>query len=397
MHLKEKSKGVMVGLASGDALGALAENIPNEYQTKRIEFMAAPLPLKTLIEQANTELTFNHLQTYIDTMCLPGLYTDDTQQALCVAHSLITNKGVNQRNLANLYIKGARQPGYTDYGIFRHAGPGFRKSVNNLMIFKPLHTSGVVSAGNGAAMRIAPIGIYFRDNIDQLLRATIDLSLITHRDIRGIAAAGLISYTVAYLFNKSWPTFDSNHFLAELNVFIHELENIIIQDYPTVDFTSETKHQVSNSLVILDIWTANHEAAVTTLTNWARLTSGNSLCKHNSPFALASVLYSLYLFINRGIDWENAVLTAVNGGGDADTIAAMVSAMCGAIHGYSNIPTNWTEKLLNIKYLEEISETLITGQKSWLDFIETEKQLCKMEIEYRNKFRKILHASLGFS
>lgn len=399
MHLIQKSKGIMVGLACGDALGALVEYIPRYYVDicKKIKDMAPPLPLETLINQADSETAINQLQRYIDFMCLPGLYTDDTQQAILLGESLVTNNGVNQENLAKLYVQGVKQKGYGESGIFRHAGPGFKEAVTNIMMFKPLNTCGANSAGNGAAMRIAPLGIYYRDDVDKLLKATIDISLITHRDIRGIAAAGLIAFTIAYSINKSWDTLNTSHLLSELKTFTKQLEETIIKDYPTINNTPITQHQVSDSILVLEeIKTLDFENAITTLDKWAQKTSGNEYCYHNSPFALGSVLYSLYLFISLGSDWETAVLTAVNGGGDTDTIAAMVSAMCGAIHGYDLIPANWTQSIMNRECIEDLSVALITSKISCTNFIEIEKQLCKKELEYRHKYRQMLHKTLGF-
>lgn len=400
MDLIQKSKGIMVGLACGDALGALVEYLPKDYFNIDITVkdMAPPLPLETLIKQADSETAFNRLQRYIDFMCLPGLYTDDTQQAIILGQSLVANNGVNPEYIAHLYVKGFKLKEYGECGIFRHAGPGFKESVNNIMKFKPLNMCGVVSAGNGAAMRIAPVGLYFRDDRDKLLKAVIDISLITHRDIRGIAAAGLIAFTIAYVIDKSWETLNIKNLLSDLKIFTKDLEKTIADEYSTVTYTPETKHQVSDSIsVIEEIQNLDLKAAIPVMDEWAQKTSGSSYCYHNSSFALGSVLYSLYLFTTLGSDWEKAVLTAVNGGGDADTIAAMVSSMCGALHGYDTIPTNWVQNLINREYIENLSTALITLESFTMDFINTEKQLCKKEQEYRSYYRQILHKSLGFS
>ncbi|NLB89242.1 MAG: hypothetical protein GX790_08475 [Syntrophomonadaceae bacterium] len=400
MDLIQKSKGIMVGLACGDALGALVEFMPKDFLNMVIEIkdMAPPLPLETLINQANSETTLNRIQRYIDFMCLPGLYTDDTQQAILIGQSLVVNQGVNQEYIAKLFVKGFKSKEYGEGGVFRHAGPGFKESINNIMRFKPLNMCGAISAGNGAAMRIAPVGIYYRDDVDKLLKATIDISLITHRDIRGIAAAGIIAFTIAYLINKSWESLNISHLLSELKIFTKELEETIAGNYPTVNYTLDTKHQVSDSITVLEeIQSLDLQAAIPILDEWARKTSGSDSCYHNSAFALGSVLYSLYLFTTLGLNWEKAVLTAVNGGGDADTIAAMLGAMCGAIHGYESIPANWVQKLMNRESIEILSRALITLELPSTDFINIEKQLCKKELEYRNYYRQLLHKSLGFS
>lgn len=55
--------------------------------------------------------------------------------------------------------------------------------------------------------------------------------------------------------------------------------------------------------------------------------------------------------LNNSIYWskqetfEDAILGAVNHGGDADTIAAITGSLAGAKFGYENIPTKWIEQL----------------------------------------------------
>ncbi|HZJ84165.1 MAG TPA: ADP-ribosylglycohydrolase family protein [Syntrophomonadaceae bacterium] len=399
MDLFNKAHGTMVGLACGDALGALAEHIPLDYKSeaKTISQMVLPLPLEKLIPKAENEKSLNRLQDYINHMPLPGLYTDDTQEAMLLALSLINNKGINPRDIADLFIQAAKIPGYSELGIFRQAGPGFKQVIKNLMIYKPLNTAGVISAGNGAAMRISPLGVYYNHDIDILLLATIKASMITHRDIRGIAAAGIIAYTVAYSLNKSGDTFEAGDLIYNLKLFVRELENIIIANYNTIQYEMETKHQISDAInIISDISNLDYEKATARLDKLARKTSNVKNSYHNSPFALGSVFFSLYIFISQGGEPKQAILTAVNAGGDADTIGAMVGTMCGALHGYEKIPVNWRDSLCNMEILREVGTSLITGLPINVNLIDIEKDWCKKEILFRNKYRQLVHKALGF-
>lgn len=398
MDLLNKAQGTMVGLACGDALGALAENIPLDYKSevKTISQMVLPLPLKKLIPKAENEKSLNRLQDYINHMPLPGLYTDDTQEAMLLALSLINNQGINPRDIADLFIQAAKIPGYNELGIFRQAGPGFKEAIKNLMIYKPLNRAGVISAGNGAAMRISPLGVYYNQDIDILLQATIKASMITHRDIRGIAAAGIVAYTVAYSLDKAGNTFKASDFIYNLKLFVRELENIIIANYNTIQYEIETKHQISDAInIISDISNLDYEKVTARLDKLARTTSNTKNSRHNSPFALGSVLFSLYIFISQGAELKQAILTAVNAGGDADTIGAMVGTMCGALHGYEKIPPNWRDSLYNMEILKEVGASLITGLPINVDLIDIEKDMCKKEILFRNKYRQLVHKTWG--
>ena len=55
-------------------------------------------------------------------------------------------------------------------------------------------------------------------------------------------------------------------------------------------------------------------------------------------------------------NYKDALLTAVNLGGDTDTIAAITGSMAGIIYGRDSIPQEWLDKMLKVDYLIELSE-----------------------------------------
>ena len=52
-----------------------------------------------------------------------------------------------------------------------------------------------------------------------------------------------------------------------------------------------------------------------------------------------------YLAFTTETDFENALITAVNLGGDSDTIGAIVGGLAGAYYGYDAIPQRWIEAI----------------------------------------------------
>lgn len=70
---------------------------------------------------------------------------------------------------------------------------------------------------------------------------------------------------------------------------------------------------------------------------------------------------------NRTGSFEEALVTAVNRGGDADTIGAITGGMAGARYGYSSIPERWLEVLdADIKeQLDELAEAAIKYQEGY--------------------------------
>lgn len=49
--------------------------------------------------------------------------------------------------------------------------------------------------------------------------------------------------------------------------------------------------------------------------------------------------------VTTGIDFSSAIISAVNDGGDADTIGALTGGLAGAMYGYKDIPQRWVQKL----------------------------------------------------
>ena len=64
-----------------------------------------------------------------------------------------------------------------------------------------------------------------------------------------------------------------------------------------------------------------------------------------SPFVVASVAWSLYAFLRTPDDYWEAVLTAIAGGGDVDTTAAMTGAIAGARGGLAAVPDGLARRL----------------------------------------------------
>ncbi len=58
--------------------------------------------------------------------------------------------------------------------------------------------------GNGAAMRVAPIGAYFADDLDKVLYYAQASAEVTHAHIEGIVGAMAVAVASALLLIKRW-------------------------------------------------------------------------------------------------------------------------------------------------------------------------------------------------
>ncbi|MEM3464520.1 MAG: ADP-ribosylglycohydrolase family protein [Candidatus Bathyarchaeia archaeon] len=294
--LKSKFVGCLIGSAVGDALGSSFEG-------------------------------FSSSKVDAESFC--GRWTDDTHMMIGVAESLIANKAFDGNHMAQTFVKNYEQEPWRGYAsgppkVFRwiKSGVAWNEAARRLF-------GGVGSFGNGAAMRVAPVGLFYYDDFEKLRAVAYNQSQITHTHELGMEGAALQAYAVA-LAVKTSPScnFDPYDFLAALKnltnnkVYGAKLERV--------------KELLSKA--------ADKKAVVREL--------GNGVEAPNS------VPTALYCFLCNWNSFENAVLYAVSLGGDTDTIGAMTGAISGAYHGAEAIPENWRNKLERKNYIERLAEKL---------------------------------------
>ncbi len=182
----DRVRGCLLGLAIGDALGA---------------------PLEGLTAQ-QIKTHYGRVKNYVDGVQawkrkpyrwrLRGLYSDDTQQALALCDVLLDYRRIDQDRLAELYLALATPKG-SFVGAHRGIGRSFRHVLADLERGVSPRRSGQNTAGIGAAMRIAPVSLYFGDDRDAMFDSAMAASIMTHRDIRSLSGALVVAHAVRRL------------------------------------------------------------------------------------------------------------------------------------------------------------------------------------------------------
>jgi ADP-ribosyl-[dinitrogen reductase] hydrolase len=127
----------------------------------------------------------------------PGTITDDTEQALCIARSLVERSEFAPEDIAERFVAWYNG-GPFDIGIMTadaleriDDGASWDVAGQDVWEAKPEGSN----AGNGSVMRCAPLALAFADDWDTLQQTSRDSSRITHADPRcthGCAALNLI-------------------------------------------------------------------------------------------------------------------------------------------------------------------------------------------------------------
>ena len=297
--LRSKFIGALLGTAVGDALGAPLEGWSRE-RVARVYGEAGRLEM------------------------VEGRYTDDTEQMIGVAESLLRNTGFDGADMARTLVRNMNPK--------RGYGPGSRAAFERLRAGEQWDEAaqglfgGMGSYGNGAAMRIAPIGLFYYDNPKELREVAYRSSQITHAHELGKEGAALQAFAIALAVRE-----DRNEMLSQLDEFVHhELYKNKLRRMERL-----LRTEASSGEVIAEL--------------------GNGMA------AFDSVPTAIYSFL-RFDDFERSVVYAIRLGGDTDTIGAMTGAICGAYYGDQAIPSEWVARLEDEekgkRYIQQLAEEL---------------------------------------
>ena len=243
-----------------------------------------------------------------------GWYTDDTEMMISLLEALVAAQGLDQpaiaaRFLANFHPE--RGYGGRIYGLMDRLAAG-----------EPWDRVGTDSFGNGSAMRVAPIGFFFYDDLDQVAQAAAAQAVITHTHPEALAGAVVQAGAVALALQaglKRRPV-DQAEFLKQLTKLSSRYDPSFAERLP--------------GLAGLAPGPAGNIPAQVRLQFECNVKAVEAV-----PPALASFLYTH--------SFSEAVIFAVNLGGDTDTIGAMAGAVAGAYYGQDGLPQNWLDRLEN--------------------------------------------------
>ena len=307
-----RARGALYGLAIGDALG-----MPTQMLS-RAEIVRRWGPLLRGFEPAPS----GHP---IAGGMLAGTVTDDTEQAVLLARLLVKGRGtIDSRVLAAALTVWERA--MAERGSLDLLGPSTKRAVAAILAGVPPQEAGAAGTTNGAAMRIAPVGIAVpvaphNPTPDVMLSTLVDrtvmASSVTHNT--GIALAGAAAVAAAVSAGVSGAT-------------VAEATALGIQ---AARLAAGRGHWVAGADVAARIeWAtslvAGQEQEVAA--NLIYRIVGTSLATQESVPAAFAVLAAV------PADPWRACRTAASLGGDSDTIAAMTGAIAGACHGAGSFP-----------------------------------------------------------
>ncbi|MBD2357372.1 ADP-ribosylglycohydrolase family protein [Tolypothrix sp. FACHB-123] len=284
----------LMGLCVGDALG-----VPVEF-TSRAERVQSPVTT---------------MQGYGTWNQPPGTWSDDSSLTFCLAESLC--RGYSLDAIANSFWRWYKAAYWTPRGQLFDIGNTTHAAIMRLKQgILPREAGGKIenTNGNGSLMRILPMAYCHKIlTYNELISRVHDVSAITHAHARSRMACGIYITIAVALLEGADPEI----------AYLQSLEKIQAI-YSLREYLLEKPH-------------------------FARIYSGEiqklPVEEINSGgYVIDTLEAALWCLLNSS-SYSQAVLTAVNLGGDTDTTAAVTGGLAGIYYGIENIPQAWINQI----------------------------------------------------
>jgi ADP-ribosyl-[dinitrogen reductase] hydrolase len=289
--IQDKFIGCIVGGAIGDAVGSYYENATN---VSDIDF-----------EQVS------------------GI-TDDTQLTLATCESILETGAVSPANIAGHFLR------WYNRGRLVGLGSSTLKALRDLQVgahWGLSGRSGEYAAGNGAAMRIAPLAFFLSPEKDrQLIK---DVCSITHKNDEAYIGALAVLYALDLVIKSKWSPGE-------------QLLTAVIPHLPDTG--------VKDNLIKLE------QNPHLTIAEAATLIGCSGHVVESVPFALFAAQKI------RGMGFKAILSAIIQCGGDTDTNASIAGQFMGAYIGYSQLPGDLLgafQKINESEYILEVLEKLV--------------------------------------
>lgn len=318
----DRGSGALWGLAIGDALGMPAQLLA------RPEIVARWGPVLPGFEAPGADHPI--------AAGLPaGAVTDDTEQALLLGRLLVTGGGrVDPREFADALL--AWEDAFRARGSADLLGPSTKRAVEAIRAGASPAEAGRTGTTNGAAMRVAPLGVACpADDLDRLVDRVVEVSAITHGASAALAGAAAVATAV------SIGVAGAADLAGTVALAVRAAELAAVRGVRGVSGEPD------------DV--AERIAAACELVRGRSPEDGLELVVSRVGTGLAtreSVPAAFAVLTLAGDDAWLAGRLGASAGGDADTVAAMAGAMAGARCGASALPAEAIRTVREVNHLD---------------------------------------------
>lgn len=285
-----RARAAYLGLAIGDALGATTEFMtPGEiratYKVHRKIIGGGWLYLK------------------------PGQVTDDTEMSLALGRALLSAGDWDRKGIADNFLAWMKSRPVD-------IGATCRRGIRDYMLKGQLETPcNDWDAGNGAAMRMAPVALFTLGDETMLARCSLEQAHLTHNHALSDAACLAIGKML------------QGSILGCSRFDLHEITRELVTDYGCFHFNNY---------------------------------------RGNASAYVVDTMQTVFNYLFTTGSFEECLVGVVNQGGDADTTGAIAGMIAGAFYGLEAIPERWLKKLdRNVRSEVEDQAVGLIGLSPW--------------------------------
>lgn len=315
--------GCLLGTAAGDALG-----LPYEGLSPRRRARLFP------------DVDKYHLLPFGRGMC-----SDDTEHTILVAQALSKTAYFAKTSQVDAFrAKLACGMRLWLLGLPAGIGMATLKGILKLWFFLPQRWLGTFSAGNAPSMRSALIGVYWADD-PELLRAHVRAATrLTHSDPKAEHAALAVALA-ASMSARSAGSIDASEYARQLRTFLGA--------------------EGGELAALMDRVATSVQAGEST----PAFAQGMGLERGVTGYAFHTVPVALHAWLAHPGNYREAVLGAIECGGDTDTVAAITGAVAGAGTGPGGIPPEWLRALAEwprtVPWMEQLAQSLAAERSNY--------------------------------
>ena len=303
-----KIKSALFGVAVGDALG-----VPVEFNSRQA---ICKNPVVDMIGYG----TYQQPE---------GTWSDDSSLTFCLAEALTQEFDLN--TIGQNFVKWYRFNFWTARGHVFDVGFATRQAIARLSEgVQPDLAGGTdeFSNGNGSLMRILPLLFYLLDKpIAERFNLTKQVSAITHGHIRSVIAC----------------------------FYYLEFARQVLEGKDKFDIYRHLQSKITNYLTNISINPKEIRLFDRLLKNDIDKLPEDEI--DSSGYVLHTLEASIWCLLTTN-SYKEAVLRAVNLGGDTDTTGAVTGGLAGLLYGIDNIPVNWLQQTAKYKDIEHLAKRL---------------------------------------
>jgi ADP-ribosyl-[dinitrogen reductase] hydrolase len=268
-EIYDRARAAYLGLAIGDALGATTE------------FMT-PAEIKATYKVHKKIIGGGWL--YLKA----GQVTDDTEMSLALGRAILSSGKWTLQGIADNFLVWMKSKPVD-------IGATCRRGIRDYMLKAQLEVPyNEWDAGNGAAMRMAPVALFTLGDEKLLQKYSVEQAHLTHNHPFSDAACMVIGQMV------------QEGILGVDRFRLHEITRELVAEYDSFRF--------------------------------------NDYRGHAGPYVV-DTLQTVFHYLFSTANFEECLVGVVNQGGDADTTGAIAGMIAGAFYGIEDIPGRWLKKL----------------------------------------------------